>query len=163
VSENVALRFGDEVAARVGARELSGASLAELRAKGSGMELHLRSITEAGGLRGCAVCGHPELFTRKDFPRFVGFAIVVVAAVLAPATHYVSLFVAAAADFVLYRIAGNVVQCYVCGSEHRGFAPDPRHPAFDREIHERLEYGTRAVMGKPMRAGGTANAPDPEH
>ncbi len=163
MSESVRLRFGAEVAARVGVRDLIATSFLEFGAKGSGMELHLRSITEVGGLRGCVACGHPELFTRKDFPRFVGLAIVVVAAVLAPVTHYVSLFAAAAVDFALYRIAGNVVQCYVCDSEHRGFAPDPRHPAFDREIHERLAYGARAVMGKPMRAGGTANAPDPEH
>ena len=35
--------------------------------------------------------------------------------------------------------------------------------SFDREIDERLRYGERAVMGKPMRESGTANAPEPEH
>jgi len=28
---------------------------------------------------------------------------------------------------------------------------------------EALRYGARAVMGKPMRPGGTADAPEPEH
>jgi len=51
----------------------------------------------------------------------------------------------------------------VCGARHRGFSPRPRHPRFDREIDERLRYGERAVMGKPMREGGTADAPEPEH
>lgn len=116
-----------------------------------------------GGLIGCVRCGHPELFTRKSFPPALGIAIVVVAAVLAPATRYLSLVVAALLDLALYRLVRDVVVCYVCGAEHRGFPAEPRHPRFDREIAERLRYGPRAVMGKPMRAGGTADAPDPEH
>lgn len=121
------------------------------------------SLAPSGGLVACVACGHPELFTRKDFPRAAGLAIVAVAAVLAPATRYASLLAAAALDLALYRVAPSVVQCYVCACEHRGFPPEPRHPSFDREIDERLRYGARAVMGKPMRPGGTAGAPDPEH
>jgi hypothetical protein len=120
-------------------------------------------VTGGGGLVGCAACGHPELYTRKDFPRSVGIAIVVVAAVLAPFTYYASLAVAALVDLVIYVVGPNVVCCYVCGARHRGFASEPRHPRFDITIQERLRYGERAVMGSPMRPGGTANAPDPEH
>lgn len=112
---------------------------------------------------GCIACGHPELYTQKDFPRSIGIAIVVIAALLAPFTWYLSLAAAAILDWLLYRMAPNIVQCYVCKSGHKGFAPEPRHPAFDREIEERLLYGKKAVMGKPMRTGGTAGAPDPEH
>jgi hypothetical protein len=75
----------------------------------------------------------------------------------------VSLAVAALLDAGLYRFAPNVVVCYVCGARHRGFAPEPRHPRFDLAIAERLRFGARAVMGAPMRAGGTAGAPEPEH
>jgi len=116
-----------------------------------------------GGLVGCLACGHPELFTQKDFPRPLGLVIVLAAAIAAPFTHYLSLVVAAALDGALYWLGPEVVVCYACGAQHRGFARDPRHPAFDREIDERLKYGERAVMGKPMRPGGTAGAPDPEH
>ena len=130
---------------------------------GGAVALERASLHPGGGLTACVACGHPELFTRKDFPRAIGIAIVVVAAVLAPSTMYISLGVAALIDFVLYRAAPNVVECYVCHSEHRGFVPDPRHPAFDREIDERLKFGKKAVMGKPMREGGTAGAPEPEH
>lgn len=122
-----------------------------------------RNLTEESGLLGCLVCGHPELYSSKPFPRAAGIAIVVLAAVLAPWTRYLSLVVAAALDFVLHRSMPDVVTCYVCDSRHRGFAPTPRHPRFDREIAERLRYGARAVMGKPMRQGGTADAPEPEH
>jgi hypothetical protein len=108
-------------------------------------------------------CGHVELYTRKRFPKATGIAIVVVAALLAPSTHYASLAAAAFVDFLLFRALPDEVVCYVCGAEHRGFSPEPRHPRFDREIAERLRFGARAVMGKPMREGGTADAPDPEH
>ncbi len=87
----------------------------------------------------------------------------VLAAVLAPFTHYASLFAAALLDLALYLAIPEVVVCYVCGCEHRGFAKEPRHPRFDREIDERLRYGPKAVMGRAMREGGTAGAPDPEH
>ena len=46
---------------------------------------------------------------------------------------------------------------------HRGFDKKPKHPRFDRTIAERLKFGEKAVMGTPMRDGGTADAPEPEH
>jgi hypothetical protein len=130
---------------------------------GAGRRVHRECLTAEDGLRGCLACGHPELFTQKAFPRAAGIAIVVVAAVLAPFTWYASLAVAALIDALLYWLAPDVVVCYVCGARHRGFATSPRHPRFDREIDERLRYGERAVMGKPMRPDGTADAPEPEH
>lgn len=125
--------------------------------------LHRDLLTDEGGLNGCLACGHPELYTQKAFPRQAGIAVVVVAAVLAPFTYYASLAVAALIDAGLYYLAPDVVVCYVCGALHRQFAKQPRHPHFDREIEERLKFGERAVMGKPMRDGGTAGAPEPEH
>ncbi len=125
--------------------------------------LQREKITDKGGLSGCVSCGHIELYTLKDFPRALGITVVVIAAVLAPFTYYVSLFVAAGIDAALYAFAPNMVMCYVCHAAHRGFAREPRHPRFDREIDERLKFGERAVMGKPMRPGGTAGAPEPEH
>jgi hypothetical protein len=125
--------------------------------------LHRDRLAETGGLLGCLACGHPELFTQKNFPRGLGMVIVVVAAVLAPFTFYISLGVAAAIDLLLYWYAPDMLVCYVCSSHHHRFPRDPIHPHFDREIAERLKFGEQAVMGKPMRAGGTAGAPEPEH
>lgn len=130
---------------------------------GTPYALHRDRLTPEGGLTGCLACGHPELYTQKDVPRALGIAIVVVAALLAPRTRYLSLVIAAVLDFVLFYTAPNTVVCYVCGARHRGFRARPKHPRFDREIDERLKYGERAVMGKPMRPGGTADAPEPEH
>lgn len=120
-------------------------------------------LSGAGGLQDCLACGHPELFTQRDFPRALGITIVVLAAVLAPFTSYISLGVAALLDFALFHTSPKMVVCYVCDAQHRGFPERPRHPVFDREIDERLRYGAKAVMGKPMRPGGTADAPEPEH
>lgn len=132
---------------------------------GAEVALHRDCIADGGGLAGCLACGHPELFTRKDFPPAVGLAIVVLAAAAVPflPKWYPSLIAAALLDLALYRFAPDVVVCYACGADHRGFEPRPRHPRFDRTIAERLRYGSRAVMGSPMRPAGTADAPEPEH
>lgn len=151
---------------------LDGEGAARIRAEGPpelpaaappGVALSMDRVTAEGGLTGCAACGHAELFTRVDFDRRLGIAVVVVAALLAPFTWYLSLVAAAILDAVLYRLSPEVVSCYVCGADHRGFIDRPRHPRFDREIDERLRYGAKAVMGKPMRESGTADAPEPEH
>jgi len=165
MSKNVSLTF---YAGSEGQEELAGcvraASPDALPERfESGAELHHELLTDAGGLRGCLACGHLELYTQKDFPRGIGIGIVVLAAILAPFTYYVSLGVAALLDALLYHLAPEVVVCYVCHAEHRGFVTDPRHPRFDREIEERLLYGEKAVMGRAMREGGTADAPEPEH
>lgn len=126
--------------------------------------LHLDQRTPEGGLTGCLHCGHPELYTRKRFNKTLGFAIVAVAALLVLVfENYWSLFVAGALDFVLYKFARDEVVCYPCSAVHRGFRSTPRHPSFDRTIEERLKFGEKAVMGGPMRSGGTGGAPDPEH
>jgi hypothetical protein len=129
----------------------------------SGRELRRERLTADGGLVGCLACGHPELYTQRAFPRGLGLAIVIAAAVLAPFTWYLSLAVAALLDAALYWTAPSVVVCYVCGARHRGFAREPRHPRYDLGVAERLRYGAKAVMGTPMRAHGTAGAPEPEH
>jgi hypothetical protein len=125
--------------------------------------LQLDGLSAEGGVRRCLACGHAELYRMKAFPRPLGVAVVVVAAVLAPFTYYLSLLLAAVVDVTLYAIVPDVLVCYACKATHHGFPPAPRHPRFDREIDERLKFGPKAVMGKPMRAGGTADAPEPEH
>lgn len=130
---------------------------------GQTRELQPGRLDPDGGLHACQACGHSELFTNKEFPKGLGLAIVVVAAVLAPRTNYISLGVAALLDFGLWFLLPETVICYVCETEHRQFAVKPRHPRFDLQISDRLKYGKKAVMGKPMREGGTADGPEPEH
>ena len=120
-------------------------------------------LDEDGGLYECQACGHNELYTSKDLPKALGLGVVVIAAILAPWTNYISLFVAGAIDFGLYFLLPETVFCYACETEHRGFSETPRHPRFDLQIADRLKYGKKAVMGKPQLATGTADGPEPEH
>ncbi len=120
-------------------------------------------VTADGGLCGCQACGHNELYSGKDFPKLLGVGIVVIAAGFAPFTNYISLFVAAGIDCVLWFLLPETVICYVCETEHRGFGNEPRHPRYDLQIADRLKYGDKAVMGKPARPEGTADGPEPEH
>lgn len=126
-------------------------------------DLRAERLAPNGGLLGCLACGHLELYTQRVFPRALGLSIVALAAVLAPFTWYLSLVGAALLDAVLYFVAPTQVVCYRCGAVHRGFAARPRHPRYDLGVAERLRFGPKAVMGTPMRPGGTADAPDPEH
>ncbi len=144
-------------------RSKAGEVSAECPACRARVETRAGSLLANGGLCACCVCGHPELYAQKDFPRWLGITIVAAAALLAPFTMYLSLVAAALLDLILYWTRGELLLCYVCGAVHQGFVNQPRHPRFDREIAERLRYGAHAVMGKPMRPGGTANAPEPEH
>ena len=129
----------------------------------SGLESDPRALDDAGGLWACCSCGHPELFTRRDLPQKVGIGVVAVAAILAPFTHYLSLVAAALIDCALFFLMPSVATCYVCLSEHRMYGPAPTHPRYDPEIADRVRFGDKAVMGAPMREGGTANAPEPHH
>ena len=122
-----------------------------------------RAVDDAGGIWACCKCGHPELFTRRDLPQKIGISVVVIAAILAPFTNYLSLAAAAIIDCILFFAMPSVATCYICLTEHRGYAPQPTHPRYDPEIADRVRFGDKAVMGAPMREGGTANAPDPHH
>jgi hypothetical protein len=133
------------------------------RALAESQGLRCERLSPGDGLLGCLACGHPELYTQRDFPRALGLGVVGTAALLAPFTHYLSLLAAAGLDALLYGVSPAVVVCYVCQAQHRGFASEPRHPRFDLGIAERLRFGPRAVMGSAPRPGGTAGAPEPEH
>ncbi len=130
---------------------------------GTAVETTASAPEPGDGLRACLNCGEDELYAQKDFPRWLGFAIVGIAALLAPFTHYLSLVVAALLDWILFHTRGEILVCYACSAQHEGFPNRPRHPRFDREIAERRRFGAHAVMGKQKRAGGTADAPEPEH
>ncbi len=89
----------------------------------------------------CVRCGSELLYVQKDFNRNLGIAIVIVGAVLSFWTYGISLAVAAAVDFVLYQILGDVTVCYRCEAIHRGFAENPLHSAYDIHVAEQFEKG----------------------
>lgn len=76
----------------------------------------------------CMVCNNKELYHQKDFNRAVGCLIMAVAIGLAVPTYYISLFVGAGIDALLYWRLPWVLVCYKCRSVYRGFDHATHHP-----------------------------------
>ncbi len=101
----------------------------------------------------CAVCGCDALYVQRAFNRILGIGIVVVGAVLAPFTHYISLGVATLADVALYQLLPRITVCYACEAIHRGVPVNPAHAAFDHHVEDRhkVEKSKRQVAIQAWR------------
>lgn len=97
------------------------------------------SLTRQGIVDRCPACDGVQLYVQRDFNQKAGLAVVVVGALLAPFTYYVSLVVAALIDAGLYILLPEITVCYRCHAHFRGFARNPQHQAFDLHIAE--QYG----------------------
>jgi len=118
------------------------------RCSGCGAEASLAvppAVAETRLLDHCLACGGALLYVQRDFNQKAGLAVVVVGAVLAPFTYYVSLFAAAGIDAALYLLLPEITVCYRCHAHYRGFARNPRHEAFDLHIAE--QYDPRPPQG----------------
>jgi DNA-directed RNA polymerase subunit RPC12/RpoP len=104
---------------------------------GAPVELDAAAIV-AGAITRCPVCKGELLFRQRDFRQAVGCIIVLIAAVLAPFTYYISLAAAALIDALLYALAGEVVICYrvPCRAHVRGLPAGPKVGAFDLSVHD---------------------------
>ncbi len=93
----------------------------------------------------CTICGSHELYYRKQFNQRLGISIIAVGATLstiAYANHnlfwtFLILFVFAGVDLLFYIFMKNLLQCYKCNSEFRGFEDSPEYQPFNLEIHEK--------------------------
>lgn len=98
---------------------------------------HPEALDAAGNLVRCPRCGCPDLYRQRDFNRRLGIGLIVVGAVLAPFTHYLSLPVFAAIDFLIYYFVPDVVICYHCQAALRGYPGQAGVPAFDLNISDK--------------------------
>lgn len=105
-----------------------------------------QAIDDHRHLRRCPACGCRELFVRKDFPQVTGFAIVVLAAVLAMwlslgAEQVIAglavLGAVALLDALIYFFAGRVLVCYRCRSEFRDTPIRKDHPGWELATGEK--------------------------
>jgi hypothetical protein len=123
--------------------ELPGA--AGWQCAGCDHALTLPPAVTAAELPACVVCGNPELYKKKDFPHWLGLAILTVACLsflaLMGLYHqwlaWVILIGSAIFDGLLYLWVGDVIVCYRCGAHYRRITPGPRHQPFDLGIAER--------------------------
>ncbi len=92
---------------------------------------------EEGRVDRCVLCGYEKFHLRKDFPRRLGLAIVLLAAVLCfapifpPGFFFMPLIIASVVDLLLYQFLPWKTVCYVCDTEYRGVAPDPAFGPYD--------------------------------
>ena len=124
-------------------------------------------LAEDGSLLGCLACGHDEMYQARDFPRSLGIAVVVAAAVLAPFTMYLSLAVGAALDASLVFVVPKRVHCYRCGAVHHRFPRPEVWRPFDLEVADLHRFGRRAAVAQTLGQGhappdGRRREPPPE-
>jgi hypothetical protein len=93
----------------------------------------------------CVICGNHELYKKKNFPHWLGLAILAVACFGFLALMYrfevmwawVILLGSAAFDGLLYLWVGDVIVCYRCGAHYYGARPGPEHKPFELVVGER--------------------------
>lgn len=91
----------------------------------------------------CPACAGEQLYVQRDFNQKAGLAVVILGAVLAPFSYYLSLLAAAIIDAALYVLLPEITVCYRCQAHFRGFLRNPKHQAFDLHLAE--QYETKAT------------------
>jgi hypothetical protein len=98
------------------------------------------------------------LYRKKDFPHRLGLAILSLAclASIVPYRLYmmwqvwVILLGSLAFDFILYRLVGDVVVCYRCLAQYRGYPTPFAFPPYELGIAER--YRQEKIRGEQLQA-----------
>ena len=95
----------------------------------------------------CNVCGYEHLHLRKEFPRPIGMAIVVIAAIsmwwMPGKIFWLPLIIASLIDLVLYQVLPWKIVCYVCSTEYSGYQPSEDQAPYDLELateYKRLRW-----------------------
>jgi len=96
-------------------------------------------------LQRCTICGSHELYYRKQFNQRLGIFIIAVGSTLSTIAYayhnlfwtFLILFVFAGVDLLFYIFMKNLLQCYKCNSEFRGFDESPEYEPFNLEVHEK--------------------------
>ncbi len=99
------------------------------------------SMRDEGAFDHCALCGRDQFFKQKSFNRAFGIAVVLVAIAFAPFTSppYISLFIGAAVDGVVYLLVPWVGICYNCETEYRGLPGIADLEPFEHLIAQRIQ------------------------
>ena len=93
----------------------------------------------------CVVCPSRELYLRKAFSQRLGLAIIATGFILSSiawANHHIwwcygILMASAVIDFLLWMVVKNLLQCYRCHAEYRGYIETDQHTLFSLEVHEK--------------------------
>ena len=87
----------------------------------------------------CMFCGCEHFYRLKDFNKYLGLGVIVVAALLVPRTYGLSMAAAFLIDWALYARTPEMVKCYRCQSEFRGYPIPDGIRLYDHYTAERVE------------------------
>ncbi|MCG8608805.1 hypothetical protein MJD09_27940 [bacterium] len=93
-----------------------------------------KSMQAGGKVDRCVICDRIRFYVQKDFNPRLGILIFVLGVLFSYHTKFISLFVATAIDFILYKVLNTVTICYHCRAIYRGFEEDPTHRGFDHNL-----------------------------
>lgn len=93
----------------------------------------------------CPICGNIEMYKKKDFPHWLGLAILTIASVsffllqllYHPWLAWTILIGSAVLDGGLYLWVGDAIVCYRCGAQLHALGAPAAQPPFDLGIAER--------------------------
>lgn len=115
----------------------------------------------------CLACGCGDLWRQKDFPQGIGLTLVVVAGILSTiawANHYPALAIGilmgfALFDLLLFAWMPDVLKCYRCGAQHRGFQFEGNVEKFELATHERYRQESLRLENSSDKGRMTATGP----
>lgn len=72
-------------------------------------------------LEHCPICDCRQFYLMKDFNQMLGCGVMLIGIILVPFTYGLSLPVFALIDWLIYRKYPQIIVCYRCACEFRGF------------------------------------------
>lgn len=137
--------------------------------QGPPVSLHWeRAIDDERRLRHCLVCGCQDMYVRRSALQLTGFALIIVAAIVAMVLYgfYTQLMWALAAlcavlviDAVILWNRRRALVCYRCGSRYFDVLIPPQRRAWESALAERYrgdaDPASRAVQHPPHSGAAT--------
>ncbi len=115
-----------------------------------------RAMDDQKYLRHCLVCGCSDMYVHKAFPQVTGFALIILAAVIASVLFgfgqillaLIALGVVLVIDLAIYLFAPRILTCYRCGSDYRSIKIRPGQPKWDAALAERYKAQRMIERGR---------------
>lgn len=84
----------------------------------------------------CPICKFNDFWIDKKFPKKIGLALVIIAAILVPFTWGLSFIILFLLDIILWISLEWRMNCYKCGSEFIGFIKNEKTKPFDLKLYD---------------------------